>query len=219
MENKKTEGVGFFDSIGLMIKGEIEKRRGDSTALLYDAVVLIISFLFARCHIVFGAYPLGVAFVGVLPRGVWISLIGCVAGALSLGKIGVIHAIISIIVVFLRVIISGGEKRGDRELFSEPLILRISAVAIGAFVGAAYEVLLGGFAFKYVLYGVLQVLLSAVFTFCFSGVLDSEISFSDFISRQQKTTRKNSGYTYFKARFFFLCFSYLFRSEITIFSA
>ena len=185
MENKKTEGVGFFDSIGLVIKGEIEKRKGDSTALIYDAVVLIISFLFARCHIVFGAYPLGVAFVGVLQRGVWISLIGCVAGALSLGKIGVIHAIISIIVVFLRVIISGGEKRGERELFSEPLILRISAVAIGAFVGAAYEVLLGGFAFKYVLYGVLQVLLSAVFTFCFSGVLDCGISFSDFLSSRK----------------------------------
>ncbi len=185
MENKKTEGVGFFDSIELMIKGEIEKRRGDATALLYDAVILIISFLFARCHIVFGAYPLGVAFVGVLPRGVWVSLIGCVAGALSLGKIGVIHAIISIIVVFLRVIISGGEKRGEKELFSEPLILRISAVTIGAFVGAAYEVLLGGFVFKYILYGVLQVLLSAVFTFCFSGVLDSGISFSDFLSSRK----------------------------------
>ncbi len=193
MENKKTEGVGFFDSIGLMIKGELDKRKGDSTALLFDAVVLIISFLFARCHIVFGAYPLGIAFVGVLPRGVWISLIGCVAGALSLGKLGVIHAIISIIVVFLRVIISGGEKRGERELFSEPLILRICAVSIGAFVGAAYEVLLGGFQFKYVLYGVMQVLLSAVFTFCFSGVLDCGISFSDFLSSRKNIFKTAKG--------------------------
>ena len=193
MENKKTEGVGFFDSVRLMIKGELEKRRGDSTALLFDAVVLIISFLFARCHIVFGAYPLGVAFVGVLQRGVWISLIGCVAGALSLGKLGVIHAIISIIVVFLRVIISGGEKRGERELFSEPLVLRICAVAIGAFVGAAYEVLLGGFEFKYVLYGVMQVLLSAVFTVCFSGVLDCGISFSDFLSSRRNIFKTVKG--------------------------
>ena len=185
MENKKTEGVGFFDSIGIMIKGELEKRRGDSTALLFDAVVLIVSFLFARCHIVFGAYPLGVAFVAVMPRGVWISLIGSVAGALSLGKAGVIHAIISIIVVFLRVIISGGEKRGEGALFCEPLILRISAASIGAFVGAAYEVLLGGFAFKSVMYGVVEVLLSAVFTFCFAGILDTGISFSDFLSSRR----------------------------------
>ena len=212
MENKKAEDVGFFDGIGLMIKGEIEKRRGDSTSLLFDAVVLIVSFLFARCHIIFGAYPLGVAFVGVLPRGVWISLIGCVTGALSLGKVGVIHAIISIIVVFLRVIISGSEKREKRELFSEPLILRISAVTIGAFVGAAYMVLLGGFSFKYVLYGVLEVLLSAVFTFCFSGVLDSGISFSDFLSsrknvfRSTKNEKDKFGIFLFQGTFLFFVF-------------
>lgn len=185
MENKKTEGVGLFDSLGIMIKGELEKRKGDSTALLFDAVVLIISFLFARCHIIFGAYPLGVAFVAVMQRGVWIALIGTVAGALSLGKAGIIHAIISIIVVFLRVMISGGEKNGDRVLFFEPLVLRISAAAIGAFVGAAYEVLLGGFAFKSILYGVVAVLLSAVFTFCFAGILDGGVSFSDFLSSRR----------------------------------
>lgn len=186
MENKKTGGVGFFDGIGTMIRGELEKRRGDPKALLFDAIVIIVSFLFARCHIVFGAYPLGVAFVAVMPRGVWLALIGAVGGALSLGKSGIIHAIISIIVVFLRIIISGSERHGERALFSEPLILRISAASIGAFIGSAYEILLGGFEFKSILYGTVSVLLAAVFTFAFAGILDSGVSFSDFL-----TSRKN----------------------------
>lgn len=181
MENKKTDGAGFFDGIGTMIRGELEKRRGDAKALVFDALVVIVAFLFSGSHIVFGAYPLGVAFVAVMPRGVWLALIGAVAGALSLGKTGIIHAIISIIVVFLRIMISGSEKRGEIALFREPLILRISAASIGAFVGAAYEILLGGFAFKSILYGAVSVLLSAAFTFAFAGILDGGVSFSDFL--------------------------------------
>lgn len=185
MENKKTDGVGFFDGIGIMIRGELEKRRGDAKALIFDAVVIIVSFLFAGCHIVFGSYPLGVAFVAVLPKGVWLALIGAVAGALSLGKSGIIHAIISIIVVFLRIMISGSERRGESSLFSEPLILRISAASIGAFVGAVYEILLEGFVFKSVLYGTAHVILCAVFTFAFSGILECGITFSDFIGSKR----------------------------------
>ena len=185
MENKRTDGVGFFDGVGTMIRGELEKRRGDTKALIFDAVVVIVAFLFSGCHIVFGAYPLGVAFVAVMPRGVWLALIGAVAGALSLGKSGIIHAIISIIVVFLRIMISGSEKRGESALFGEPLILKMSAASIGAFVGAAYEILLRGFAFKSILYGAVSVLLSAAFTFVFAGIFEGGVSFSDFISSKR----------------------------------
>jgi len=185
MENKKAEGVGFFDGVGTMIRGELEKRRGDAKSLIFDAIVVIVAFLFSGCHIVFGAYPLGVAFVAVLPRGVWLALIGSVAGALSIGKSGIIHAIISIIVVFLRIMISGSERRGESVLFSEPLILRISAASIGAFVGAAYEILLGGFAFKSILFGAVSVVLSAAFTFAFAGIFQANISFSDVLTSKR----------------------------------
>ncbi len=241
MENKKTEGVGFFDGVGTMIRGELEKRRGDAKALLFDALVVIVAFLFAGCHIVFGAYPLGVALVAVMPRGVWLALIGAVTGALSLGKSGIIHAIISIIVVFLRIMISGSERRGEGALFSEPLILRISAASIGAFVGAAYEILLGGFAFKSILYGAVSVILSAAFTFAFAGILDSGITFSDFISSKRnlfdgaKEEKEKFGIYLFQATFLLFVFlvsislkrfdifgittAYVFSSFITLFVA
>ena len=215
MENKKTErteDVGFFDSLGTMIKSGLEKRKEDSTAIFYDAVALIIAFLFSRCHIIFGTYPLGVAFVAVLPRGVWLALLGAVVGSLSLGKVGVIHAIITIIVVFMRIIISGGERRGEVNMFAEPLVLRISAAAIGAFVGAAYEVLLGGFAASSVLYGAFSVALAAIFTFAFSGVFDAGIPFSEFISGRRnifvgiKTDKEKVSLYIFQATFLLYCF-------------
>ena len=193
MENKKTEKIGFFDGIRALIKAGVEKRRGDKWALLYDAVILAVAFLFSRCHVIFGAYPLGIAFVAVLPRGVWLAMTGAVVGSLTLGRAGVIQAIICIIVVFLRVIISGSQKHGGVTVFSEPLILKISAAAIGAFVGAIYEILLGGFVFPLVIYGSFSVLLSAVFTFAFSGIFDTGISFSDLLfGKRQLYARADS---------------------------
>lgn len=186
MEKKRSESIGFFEGIGTVIREGIEKRRREPTSLLYDAVVLIVSLIFSRCHIVFGAYPLGVAFVAVLPAGVWLALIGSIVGSLTLGRIGIIHAITTVIVALLRIIIAGGDKSGERFLFSEPLVLRISSAAIGTFIGSAYEVLLRGFSFTSILYGCSSVLLVAIFTFAFSGIFDMGITFSDFLSGRRE---------------------------------
>ncbi len=211
MENKGAENVGIFTSFGDMVKEGLQKRKQDTTTVFYDAIVLLVAFVFSRCHILFGAYPLANAFVAVLPRGVWLALIGAVTGSLSLGRSGVIHAIISIIIVFLRVIISSGKTY--RNLFGEPLVMRISAAVIGAFVGSAYEILLGGFAFAAVLYGVFSVILSAIFTFAFAGLFDSGISFSDVLLEKRNIfmRRKNEKerYSLYLFQATFLLFAFL----------
>ena len=181
MEKKRTENVGFFGGIGAAVRSGIEKRKKEPSSILYDAVVLIVSLIFSRCHIVFGAYPLATAFIATLPSGVWLALIGVVTGSLTLGNMGIIHAIVAVIIVFLRVIIAGGDKNGERVLFCEPLVLKIAAATIGTFIGAAYEVLLRGFSFASILYGCASVLLVAAFAFAFSGIFDGKISFSDFL--------------------------------------
>ena len=181
MEKKRTENVGFFEGIGVALRDGIEKRKKVPSSILYDAVVLIVSLIFARCHIVFGAYPLASSFIATLPSGVWLALIGAVTGSLTLGKMGIIHAIVAVIIVFLRVIIAGGDKNGEKGLFYEPLVLKIAAATIASFIGSAYEVLLRGFSFASILYGCASVLLVAVFTFAFSGIFDSKISFNDFL--------------------------------------
>lgn len=183
MEKNKTErrsacGLG----IGEAIRRGISKRRGDKLSVLYDTLVVLCAFLFSRCHAIFGAYPLSVSLVAVLPSGVWLALLGSAVGSLSLGGIGVINAVIAVLVVLLRIIISGGERGGERTLFNEPLVLRVAAAAIGAFVGAIYELLLSGVCVTAVLHGCASVLLATLFALLLSGVFYTGISLSELIS-------------------------------------
>lgn len=210
MENKESKNVSFGEGVKAMIKGEFERRGGSARSVFLDIIVFFVSFLFARCHIVFGAYPLATSFVAVLPQGVWIALLGAVAGSLTLGKNGIIHAIITLIVVFMRVIISGGERGNG--VFKEPLVLRISSVAIGAFVGAAYEILLKAFSFASILYGLAGIMLSCLFTFAFSGIFDGNISFDSFLEGRKNifdsrgNERTKMGMVFFQLAFLMFVF-------------
>ncbi len=185
MDNRKTtRASSLFDGILRVVRTEAERRRGERGALLCDVAVFAVALFFARRHIAFGAYPLATALVAVLPGRVWIALIGAVIGAISLGKVGIIHAIILVIIVFLRTIISGNAKDADGEdvpLFSEPLVMRVAAATIGSFVGAAYEILLSGFSFPSILFGVFGVLLAVAFCFLYSGIFSVDFSVDDFL--------------------------------------
>ncbi len=153
------------------IRAAVDLRRKNKTEAVYDLIVVIIGFLFSRTHVVFGAHPLGIAYLSLLPSRVWIATFGAVLGALTLGKSGVIYAMISVIVVFLRVIISGtaDEKSGS---FSEGLILRMSASVIGGFVASVYEVLLSGFGITTILFGLSMILIPPIVVFGASGLFE-----------------------------------------------
>ena len=51
---------------------------------------LTIGLLFGRYHLIFGAYPLGIAMISAMPSLVWPSLIGVLVGSLTLGSDGLI---------------------------------------------------------------------------------------------------------------------------------
>ena len=156
-----------------------------------DLLVFFLAFIFARCHFVFGAYPLAIAFVSVLKSGVWLGVLGAVLGAFSLGKTGVIYAVISLVTLFLRMIISGGSK-GDKKLFSENLALKISSAGIAALIGGIYQMLLDGFSTQSILFSLFGVSLTCGFTFIFSGIYLSNISVSDVLfSKKTIFTRKS----------------------------
>ena len=80
---------------------------------------VLLGFLFGGTHVLFGAYPLGLALCSALRSGVWLALLGVVLGSLTLGRSGVIYALIAVLAVFLRVVISGSEKR-DKADFTAP---------------------------------------------------------------------------------------------------
>ncbi len=170
-KNKKSS----LGALGKRIKDSVKKDgMGVGGFRLWISLgAAAVGFLFGGCHTVFGAYPLGVAFVSALPSFVWPALSGAALGSLTLGRGGMIYAMICVLAVFLRIIISGGSDRrnedGGETLFSEPITLRASAALISGFVAAVYEILLGGVRLEGVLFGLVMVILSSVMTFIFAG--------------------------------------------------
>ena len=192
LKEKKTENEregkiakrreGFFSRIGSIFTSAKEARAKDKRALLFDLLFFTVAFLFARCHVMFGSHPLGIAFIAVLPIGVWQATLGAAIGALSLGGDGIIYAVAAAITAFLRVIISGGDKSNpDTPLFNEKLLLRMSSSVIAGFVCAVYEVLLSGFKQTSILFGAAMILLPPLLTFLFSGIFNTGITLTDLI--------------------------------------
>lgn len=175
---EKTAKESFFSRIWNALRASFEKRREGIEAPLYDIATFLISFLFSRCHIIFGAHPLGLGLVAVLPSRVWLATLGTAIGSLTLGKAGIVYAIIAVIVVFLRVIISGADNNAQKtnSLFSEGILLRMASAVIGGFVAAAYEVLLNGFSLTSVAFGVSMIILPPLVAFALSGIFELGIS-------------------------------------------
>ena len=170
--------LGFFERLFSRAKGE-GGERGDG--LIYELASLTVALLFTRCHFIFGAYPIGLAFVAALPTRVLSALLGSVIGALTLGADGIIYAVVSLLTVFLRVITSGADKKGKPNLFHEGYLLRASAAIIGGFIAAAYELLLSGFSLEGALFGLTMVIVPPALVFIFSGVFSAGISISELL--------------------------------------
>ena len=114
----------------------------------------------------------------MLPTRVWLATLGTAIGSLTLGKAGIVYAIITVIIAFLRVIISGADNSTQKSstLFSEGILLRMASAVIGGFVAAAYEVLLNGFSLTSVAFGVSMIILPPLVAFALSGIFELGIS-------------------------------------------
>ncbi len=179
IEVKVARPRGFFARLGASIKGAIEKRKEGIESPIYDIAVFLIALLVSRCHIVFGSHPVAIGLIAVMPSRVWVAVLGASLGSLTLGKAGVVYAMVAVIVAFLRLIISGTDRsHGGEEIqiFHEGILLRMSSAVIGGFIISLYEVLLNGFSLTNVLFGVSMVVLPAVITFALSGLFSAGIT-------------------------------------------
>lgn len=180
---------------------EIDKKTNDykysgekSTAnlsegklLTRDILLFVAGFLLSRCHLIFGAHPLGLAFLAALPIGVWSALLGAVVGALSMGFGGIIFAATAAILVFLRAAVSVDKsENGNRQMFGENLLLRMSISILGGFISAVYEVLLSGFSEATLAFGICMVLSPPILTFIFSGLFSTGVSAESLIHGPKK---------------------------------
>lgn len=220
----------FFSSFGA-------KRANDKGNLLYDLILFTVGFLLSRCHLIFGAYPLGLAFCAVLPVGIWPALSGVAIGYLSMGVRGIIFGAVAVIIVILRASVSRGGK-----LFGEGILLRACIGVIGGFISAVYEFLLYGLTETALLFSLSMIFLTPLGILALSGLFFTGISTSELIggaenllSLQGKDDKERYNLIFFQGSALFLIFSislslarvvimgisfsYVFASFITLFIA
>ena len=207
-------------------------RREDRIALMFDIGALILGLLFSCAHIAFGAYPLGIALIAVLPGRVWYAVLGAALGALTLGKSGLIYGMIYIILAFLRLIVSGGtetkhrpeseavngsaidEAREEDGLsmlrgvggFREGLMLRVSVSVIGGFISGVYEILLGGFTEETLAFAISKILLPPLVTVGLYGLFNPDCNWRGVLTDEEDRPEHRSRTLMFRGSALVLCF-------------
>ena len=179
MNDAKNRGATRdFSSASHALSAGLTRIKSSPALLLSHASLVILGILFARCHVVFGARPLAVGLLSLLPSGVFSAMIGAIIGALSLGGSGTAYAIIYTLTVALRIIISG--SLGEGQTFGENLLMRICEATISGFILAIYQLILAGFGAASLLFGLAMTLIPPIVCFALSGVFDSGMRLADF---------------------------------------
>ena len=174
MNNKPKPGAA--ERKGLW-QAQKEKWQKEPKTLVTDLSVLLLGFIFGRGHLAFGAYPLGIAFVAVLPSSVPMAALGSFLGSLSLGKTGVIFALVCAVTFMLRLVLSSNEGQSGRgRLFKESISLRVCAAVIGGFLSGVYQMLLSGLTATSAATALTMILAPGIATFVFSGLFDAGVS-------------------------------------------
>ena len=178
---KQREKNRLVTALGVseLVRRGVERRKNSPKILLFDIAVAASAFLFVRAPFAFGAHPFAAAFVAALGQRVWFALLGTLLGAITLGEGGVIYALSSMIIVFLRIIVSAGGRRQESAVFGEGVLVRMSVSVIGGFICAVYESLLNGLNTTSVLFGLSMIIIPPALVFAYVGVLDGGIDLYD----------------------------------------
>lgn len=170
------ESESFFSKIKKSFSSKQNGAQGlDKQELMRDIIIFAVGFVLSRCHFFFGARPVGLAFVALLPICVWQGAVGAIIGNLTMGIEGIIFATATAVTVLLRAAISSGDRdaNGRRMLFKENLLTRMSVSVLGGFVTTVFEVLAKGLNEASLLFGLVMIILTPILTFSLSGIFFS----------------------------------------------
>ena len=182
-EEKKTK-KSIYERVRERISLPKSANNESDRALFFrDILFFSLGFVLSRCHIFFGARPVGLAFVAMLPEGVWAALVGCALGGITIGVDGVIFAAASVVTILLRAAVSSGDKDegGRRMLFKESLLTRMAISVLGGFITAVYRVVQVGLNEASILFGLTMIILSPLLTFGLSGIFSSGVDRREII--------------------------------------
>ncbi len=209
------------------------------SVFIHDLGFFTLGFLFSRCHLLFGAYPLGIALLSLLPHSVIPALAGGILGSLTLGNGGIVMAAIYITAVILRILLSPSKSTS---FFGEALLTRMSVGTVSGFVAAVSEVITRGLSATSVLYGLTMIFLPPLAVFALSGLFGDKINLGIIfsspenpLSKEKRSEKERFDIIFFEISATLLCFltalslcelvffgislSYIFINFVTILSA
>lgn len=173
MEGSSREGTGA-GAVGKRtregIGARLRRMRGARTRaelvreVLSVLAVALLGYLLSEKEMLFETRPLALALICASGRYTPAVLLGALAGTLYEGERGAVSAVGYLAVIALRMISRAlleprAASRGERgvrarsfsdalaDVFSENIYLRVSTVAVGAFVVGLLRIILGGFRF------------------------------------------------------------------------
>ena len=179
---------------------------------LFDLCVFIACALFSTTHAVFGVFPLGFAYLAVSRHRLLPALLGCIAGALTLGNAGIVYTLIYILLFFARSYISAPiEKRSFfpicERYFSESVALRFSLLIVASLFVSVYELFVGGINSTSLLFSLGMVTLPLLAGILFLGVAESDIRYTDIfgVGESSRTVFGKRSPLYLQLSLLFIC--------------
>lgn len=166
----------FFSQLFSELEDEAKRGR----EILADLAVFAICALFCTTHIVFGAFPLGIAFLCAARRRLAPCILGLLFGCAFLSDVGAIYALVYIAIFCFRIFASAPvEKRRVfpicEHYFEEAVSLRIALSVFFSFLLSLYQILLGGIDKASLFFVSATLLLTPVFCLLFMGMTESNL--------------------------------------------
>ncbi len=166
----------FFSQ--LFSEFEDEDKRGQE--ILVDLAIFAICALFCTTHIVFGAFPLGIAFLCAARRRLFPTMLGLLFGCAFLSDAGAIYALVYLVIFSFRIFVSAPiEKRRVfpicEHYFEEAVSLRIALSVFFSFLLSLYQILLGGIDRASLFFVSAMLLLIPTFCLLFLGMTESNL--------------------------------------------
>ena len=189
METKKFKDFSDIDLLSgdkpfslflRQLLSEFDRGANKGKELLCDMALLIISFLFCSTHILFGAFPLGIALLCAMRRRLLPCFVGTLLGTTQLGSAGIVYFVLYVLLFAIRIAFSSPiEKRKAlpvcEHYFEELPQLRIALSVFSGLLLSFYELTLGGVNKTTSLFCCASIVLTPLFCLLFLGLAESNI--------------------------------------------
>ena len=181
----------FFSQLFSEFDGE--DKRGQE--ILVDLAIFAICALFCTTHVVFGAFPLGIAFLCAARKRLCPTILGLLFGCAFLSDAGAIYALAYLLVFSFRIFASAPLERRRvfpicEHYFEEAVSLRIALSVLFSFSLSLYQILLGGIDKASLLFVSATLLLTPTFCLLFLGLSESNLGLGELFGFGKR--RKNA---------------------------